>query len=138
MTEALSVGTTATRHFTVDESRTIDFMGKDAQVYATPALVRDIEQTCRDLIVEHVSDAEDSVGFEVSIKHLAPTLLGMDVAITAAVTEIDGPKVVLEFMATDPTDKICAGKHVRFIVDVEKTKQRLKAKAEKVAAIDPS
>lgn len=138
MSNNLTVGNTATRSFTIDENRTIDFMGKDARVYATPALVRDIEQTCRDLIVEQVEDGLDSVGFEVSIKHMAPTLLGMDVAITATITEISDAKVVLEFSATDPTDKICSGKHVRFVVDVEQTKQRLKAKAAKVAQLDPS
>ncbi len=134
MTETLAVGNTVTRKFTVDEDRTIDFMGKDARVYATPSLVRDIEQTCRDLIFDRVADGEDSVGFEVSIKHMAPTLLGMEVSITATIAELEGGKVVLEFSATDPTDTICTGKHIRFVVNVEKTKQRLLAKAEKVAA----
>ena len=138
MSSNLAVGNTVTRNFTIDADRTIDFMGEDARVYATPALVRDIEQTCRDLIVEQVADDLDSVGFEVAIKHMAPTLLGMDVAITATITEIDDAKVVLEFSATDSTDKICSGKHVRFVVNVEQTKQRLKAKAAKVAQLDPS
>ncbi len=131
----LAAGISANRVITVDKERTIDFMGEDARVYATPSLVRDIEQTCRDLIVDHVDPSEDSVGFEVSIKHLAPTLLGMDVTISVTISEVDGAKVVLDISASDPTDTICTGKHVRFVVDVEKTKQRLKAKAAKVADI---
>jgi fluoroacetyl-CoA thioesterase len=138
MTKTLAIGNTATRRFTIDENRTIDFMGKDARVYATPSLVRDIEQTCRDLIFEYVAEGEDSVGFEVAIKHMAPTLLGMEVSITATITEIENGRVVLEFSGTDPTDDICVGTHTRFVVNVEKTKKRLQAKAAKVASKDSS
>ncbi len=134
MSVSLAEGASATRRIVVDRNRTIGFMGEEARVYATPSLVYDIEHVCRDLILEHAGDGMDSVGFEVSIRHMAPTLLGMEVSITATVTEIEGPKVVLEITATDPLDTICTGRHVRFIVDVEKTKQRLKAKAEKAAS----
>jgi len=133
MTLPLTANISVDRCFTVDESRTIDFMGEDARVYATPSLIRDIEQTCRDLIVEHVSADMDSVGFKVSILHTAPTLLGMEVTITAKITEIDGAKVVFDVSAKDPLDTICTGKHERFVVNIEKTKKRLLAKAEKMS-----
>ena len=132
MPTPLTAGISVSRNFTVDESRTIDFMGEDARVYATPSLIRDIEQTCRDLIVDHVNASEDSVGFKVSILHTAPTLLGMEVTITATIAEVDGAKVVLNVSAKDSLDDICSGKHERFVVNVEKTKQRLLAKAEKM------
>lgn len=134
MTTPLAPGLSIDRRFTVDEDRTIDFMGEDARVYATPSLIRDIEQTCRDMIIEHVGKNEDSVGFKVSILHTAPTLLGMEVIITASVAEVDGGKVVFDVSAKDTLDTICTGKHERFVVDVNKTKQRLLAKAEKVAS----
>ena len=133
MTTSLAAGLTIDRRFTVDEERTIDFMGEDARVYATPSLIRDIEQTCRDMIIEHVGKDEDSVGFKVSILHTAPTLLGMEVTITATIAEVDGGKVVFDVSAKDSLDAICTGKHERFVVNVNKTKQRLLAKAEKVA-----
>jgi len=135
MPKPLTPGISVSRDFTVDESRTIDFMGEDARVYATPSLIRDIENTCRDLIVEYVGEDEDSVGFKVSILHTAPTLLGMEVTITATITEIDGAKVVFEVSAKDSLDAICSGKHERFVVNVEKTKQRLLAKAEKMTNV---
>lgn len=138
MTTPLAAGISVSRTFTVDKDRTIDFMGEDARVYATPSLIRDIENTCRDLIVEHVGEGDDSVGFKVSILHTAPTLLNMKVTITATIAEVDGPKVVLDISAKDQLDEICSGKHVRFVVNVEKTKQRLMAKAEKVASADQS
>lgn len=133
MTTPLAAGISVKRKFIVDEARTIGFMGEDARVYATPSLIRDIEQTCRDLIFEHVSSDEDSVGFNVSILHTAPTLLGMEITITATILELDGAKVVFEVSAKDTLDKICSGQHERFVVNIEKTKQRLLAKAAKAA-----
>jgi fluoroacetyl-CoA thioesterase len=132
MAENLIVGTSETRTITVDEDRTIDFMGDDCRVYATPSLVRDIEHACRDLIFARVPKGQDSVGTIVSIAHTAPTLLGMEATVTVTVTEIDGRKVVFEVAAKDPLDTICKGRHERFIVDVDKTQERLRSKAAKL------
>ena len=43
----------------------------------------------------------------------------------------DGRKVALEIEARDTLDTICKGRHERFIVDVEQTRQRLLKKAAK-------
>lgn len=131
MSENLTNGISETRVFTVDRDRTIGFMGEDCRVYSTPSLVEDIENTCRDLVFARTPEGEDSVGMTVKIAHLAPTLLGMNVTITAIVAEIEGRKVVFDVTATDGLDQICKGRHERFIVNVEKTRQRLTAKAAK-------
>ncbi len=131
MSEELSVGASKTCTFTVDRDRTIDFMGEDARVYATPSMVRDIEHACRDLIFETAPEGEDSVGMTVTVAHLAPTLLGMEVTVTVTVAEIEGRKVVFDVAARDTLDTICKGRHERFVVNVEKTRQRLEAKAAK-------
>jgi predicted thioesterase len=131
MSKELSVGASKTRSFLVDRARTIDFMGEEARVYATPSLVRDIEHACRDLIFEHLPDGEDSVGMTVTVAHLAPTLLDMEVTVVVTVAEIDGRKITFDVQARDPLDTICKGRHERFVVNVEKTRQRLLAKAAK-------
>ena len=132
MQEMLKVGASRTVKMDVDRDRTIGFMGEDCRVYATPFLVQDIEQTCRDLIFEQTPEGEDSVGFQVNITHLAPTLLGMEVKITVTVSEFDGRKAVFDITASDAIDEICKGSHVRFVVNVDKTRQRLEAKSAKV------
>jgi len=134
MRDSLKVGVDLRRTVTVDRDRTIGFMGEGGRVYATPELVRDIEHTCRDLILKHADEGEDSVGTEVAIRHLAPTPLGMEVTITATVAEVDGAKVVFEVTASDTLDKICKGRHERFVVDVERTIKRLEAKSAKASA----
>src|SRR5256885_14495650 len=75
MKASLTTGLTATRRITVDRNRTIGFMGEGGRVYATPELIRDIEMTCRNLLLEHLDEGEDSVGTRVEIDHLAATLV---------------------------------------------------------------
>src|SRR5574341_1756135 len=131
MKTTLQTGISASRGFAIDAARTIDFMGEEARVYATPMLVRDIEVTCRELLLEHLDPGEDSVGTRVEIDHLAASLLGMKVTINAAVAEVKGRAVVFDISATDGVDTICRGRHARFVANVEQVKQRLKQKRAK-------
>jgi fluoroacetyl-CoA thioesterase len=131
MKASLAAGLTHTRSFAIDRNRTIDFMGEDGRVYATPELVRDIEVTCRDFILEHLDAGEDTVGTRVELDHMAPTLMGMTVEITITVAEVKGRAVTLDIAAKDNLDPIAKGKHSRFVVDVAKTKERLAGKAAK-------
>src|SRR6266567_4463295 len=131
MKTTLRPGTARSERITIDRDRTIDFMGDDARVYGTPNLVRDFEQTCRNLLIEHCDAGEDSVGMEISVRHMAPTLLDMAVEIAATVTAVEGRKVSFELSANDEIEPISVGSHTRFVVDVGKTVERLKAKAAK-------
>ena len=133
MKTSLQPGVSRVNRITVDRGRTISFMGDEGRVYATPRLIGDIEYTCRDLILEHADAGEDSVGVEVAVKHLAPTLPGMTVEIMVRVAAVEGRKVTLEAIAKDELEEIGRGTHTRFVVDVEKTIQRLKAKAAKLS-----
>jgi fluoroacetyl-CoA thioesterase len=133
MKASLRPGVSRVNRITVDRGRTIGFMGEEARVYATPALVSDIEYTSRDLILEHLDAGEDTVGIEVAVKHLAPTLPGMTVEITVTVAAVEGRKVTLEAKAHDGVEEIGTGTHSRFVVEVGKTIERLKRKAGKLA-----
>jgi fluoroacetyl-CoA thioesterase len=135
MKPSLHSGVSATRRILVDIDRTISFMGEDARIYATPRLISDVEYTCRDLIKEHADDGEDSVGAEVALKHLAPTLVGSTVEICVKVAAIDGRRITFDVSVRDEIDLVSAGTHTRFVVDVARTRERLKAKAAKRAAL---
>ena len=134
MKPTLAVGVSGTRELVVDRNSTIDFMGESARVYATPALVRDIELTCRELLLQHLDAGEDSVGTRVELDHLAPTLLGMKVRIEAKIVEVKGRAVAFEVSASDSVEAIGRCRHSRFIVDLKQTEQRLAAKAQKAKA----
>ena len=128
MKDTIKAGTTVTREFVVDAPRTIDFLGDELRVYATPSLVMDAEITCRDLLLEHADDGEDSVGTGISITHAAATPLGMTVSITATVVNVEGARVDFEVVAHDGIDEVGKGKHSRFAVPVAALEKRIRAK----------
>ena len=130
----LTAGASTTRRFTIEKERTISFMGEELRVYATPSMVLDIERTCRDFLVQHIKDGEDSVGARVEIDHLGPTLLGMWVDVTAKVASVEGPRVIFDVEVKDALDVVGRAKHIRFVVDKARQKQRLEAKAAKAKA----
>lgn len=131
MKDSLRAGVETTRRIGIGRDRTIDFMGEEGRVYATPFLVRDIEATCRDLLLEHSDAGEDSVGANVNITHSAPTLMDMWVDLSVRIAAVDGRRVRFEITGRDAIDEICKGEHTRFVVDTGKTIERLKAKAAK-------
>ena len=131
MTEPLKAGLSATRRVDIDRDRTISFMGDDCRVYATPKLLYDVEYACRDLLFEHIDEGKDSVGTRVELDHIGATLMGMWVDISVTITEVNGGAVSFAFSARDALEEIARGKHNRFIVGIEKTAQRLKAKLAK-------
>jgi len=134
MKQSLRPGISKVKRLTVDRDRTISFMGEEGRVYSTPNLTRDIEHACRDLLLEHSDPGEDSVGVEIAVRHLAPTLPDMAVEITATVKSVEGRRVTFDVEAKDEMEPIASSTHTRFVVDVAKTKERLKAKAQKRAA----
>jgi fluoroacetyl-CoA thioesterase len=127
----LKAGLARRREVTVDEGRCIGFMGKEGMVYATPRMVSDVEYTCRDFLLEHLDAGEDSVGAHVSIDHLAATPLGLTVSIDVKIVELDRRRVTFEFSVRDPIEECGRGRHVRFVVETAKSRERLAAKRAK-------
>ncbi len=136
MKSGLETGAKTTQRFTMDTDCTIGFMGEALRVYATPWMMRDIERTCRSLLGEYLEDSENTVGARVELDHLGPTLLGMWVDITATVSEIDGRRISFEVEVCDALDTVGRARHVRFVVDLARQKERLEAKAAKVRELE--
>jgi predicted thioesterase len=133
MSDTLKPGLTLTRRINVDRARTISFMGDECRVYATPLMLYDVEFACRDLLLEHLEAGKDSVGTRVELDHVGATLLGMWAEITVTLAKVEGPAVSFDFTVRDAVEEVARGRHNRFIVGIEKTAQRLKAKAAKAA-----
>jgi fluoroacetyl-CoA thioesterase len=132
MKNTLKAGLFTSGTITVDQPRTIDFMGEDGRVYGTSSMVRDSERACRDFLLQHLDPGEDSVGVRIELDHVAPALLGMPVTITAKIAEVKGRLVTFEVEARDSLDLVGRGRHQRFIVDTAVTAERLKRKAAKL------
>jgi fluoroacetyl-CoA thioesterase len=133
MKPSLRPGLCRTNRITIDRERTISFMGEEARTYSTPSIIRDIEHTCRDLILEHADAGEDSVGMEIAVKHLAPTLMGMQVTIDVQVQSVKGRKVCFEVAVRDELEAVGSGNHARFVIEKARTFERIKAKAARAA-----
>ena len=129
MKEGLQPGTTHTARYEIDKDRTIGFMGEELRVYATPLMVRDMENTCRLFLEDlYLDEGENSVGARVEIDHMGPTLIGMYVDIKITVTEVKGPKVAFEFEVHDEIEQVGRGTHLRFVVPLDKQRERLEGK----------
>lgn len=131
MKNTLTVGLSATRSIEIDTPRTIDFLGESLRVYATPELVRDFEIACRDFLLGHADPGEDSVGTGISVSHGGATLRGMKVDITVTVSKVEGRLVTFDLVARDAIEEISRGSHSRFVVEVEKLRGKVAAKAAK-------
>ncbi len=128
MKSTLVPGISKVRKLTVDRPRTIDFLGEELRVYATPELVRDFEITCRELLLEHCDAGEDSVGTGINISHTGATLMGMPVEVSVQVKEVNGRAVKFTLSARDGVEPISVGEHSRAIVSVDKLRARVAAK----------
>jgi predicted thioesterase len=133
MKATLLPGIAGKKVLTVDADRCISFMGPESAVYATPQMVSDVEYAIRDFLLGYLDPGEDTVGTHVSIDHLAATPLGMRVTIEYAVTAVDGRRVRCAFSVRDEVEECGSGVHLRFVVDVEKTRQRLAKKRAQAA-----
>ena len=131
MSEQLQAGLTLTRRIDIDRERTISFMGDECRVYSTPRMLYDIEMACRDLLLEHIEAGKDSVGTRVELDHVGATLMGMWVEVAVTLSTVNGNAVAFDFTVRDAVEEVARGKHNRFIVNIEKTALRLKAKLAK-------
>ena len=98
------------------------------EVFATPAMIALMENAALKTVAPYLSEDLNTVGFEVNIRHLKPTPVGMQVECTATLTEVDGNKLVFNVVASDEEGKIGEGTHTRFIIDSKKFMEKLSQK----------
>ena len=108
-------------------------LGEDRRVYATPAMVRDIEIACLETIAEHLDEGEATVGMRVEVDHLGASLEGSWVEVTGTIAEIEGRRIALDVEVRDPVDVVGKGRHVRFVVDLARQAERVDAKRTQLA-----
>ena len=133
MKDSLQAGIEGQREFEIDDERTIAFMGDELRVYGTPYMVRDIEETSRLVVQEHLDDGEETVGAHVSVDHLGASLIGMTATVSVRITGVDGQRVMLEAEVHDGIDLVGKAKHVRFVIDRARQAARLEKKRAQIS-----
>lgn len=110
----------------VNDNETADLLGSGLLgVFATPALVAFVENTCWKSIDEFLEEGQTTVGTNITLDHLKANLPGDEITCFSEIVEIDGKKIVFEFEVKNIDKLIAKGSHTRFIVDSEKFMEKL-------------
>ena len=130
MSFIVNLGATKERKVKINSNQTTSFLWEGENVFSTPAMISEMEETCRLLLKEQfISDAEwDSVGTVVNIKHLAATPIGTEVLLKSKVISVNGRRVMFDVEAFDKIEKIGQGQHERFIINIPKFKNKFNEK----------
>jgi fluoroacetyl-CoA thioesterase len=90
-------------------------------MYSTPSMVQLIEGTCVRLMGRYVEPGEQSVGFRVDVRHLAPTVIGKKVTAQVRLREVNGRRYIFEVAVTNEDGvKIGEGVHERALIDINR------------------
>lgn len=130
MSFIVNVGATKERKVKINSNQTTTFLWEGENVFSTPAMISEMEETCRLLLKEQfIPNAEwDSVGTVVNIKHLAATPIGTEVLLKSKVISVNGRRVMFDVQAFDKIEKIGQGQHERFIINVLQFKNKFNEK----------
>jgi predicted thioesterase len=139
MNSVVKVGATKERKIRIDTNQSTSFLWEGENVFSTPSMISEMEETCRLLLKEQfITDAEwDSVGTFVEIRHLAATPIGTEVLLKANVILVNGKRVMFNVEASDRIEKIGEGRHERFIINIPKFRDRFIAKQKQLAIKNP-
>ena len=116
----LTPGLSAAIRRRVDSASTARQLGSGAvDVLATPELIRLMEMAAVAALADNLPPGFTSVGVAVSVKHLAPTPVGLDVEVRATLAEVQGRRLTFQVVARDDVEEVGQGTHERVLVEVE-------------------
>lgn len=91
-------------------SKALDFL------LSTPGLVAMLINASAELLDPLVPKDCLTVGNSVELYHEKPTLLGENVRLVVTVKQVEGDRILLDFVAHDKVGVIARGKHERYVV----------------------
>jgi fluoroacetyl-CoA thioesterase len=132
---AIKLGTKNERRIKVSHNQTTSFLWEGENVFSTPSMISEMEETCRLLLKEQflkVDSEWDSVGTVVDINHTAATPVGAEIILKAEIIGVDGRRVQFKVSTEDNLEQIGEGKHERFIINIPKFKEKFDLKVKKL------
>ena len=99
------------------------------QVYATPAMVAFVEQTCRKLVESHLPEGMTTVGIGLAVRHIAPTPLGGKISIQAEIVLIEKNVISFQTELWDEMEKIGEAAHERAVIETDRFTERVQKKS---------
>ena len=137
MVKKIVNGAAKERKIRVNVGQSTSFLWKGENVFSTPSMISEMEETCRLLLKEEfLPDEEwDSVGTLVNIRHLKATPVGAEIKLKAKVVNVNNRRVTFEVDAVDKIEKVGEGIHERTIINVPEFRERFNAKLKKLDAM---
>jgi len=131
----IKLGTKNERRIKVSHNQTTSFLWEGENVFSTPSMISEMEETCRLLLKEQflkVDSEWDSVGTVVDINHNAATPVGAEIILKAEIIGVDGRRVQFKVSTEDNLEQIGEGKHERFIINIPKFKEKFDLKVKRL------
>ncbi|MGB7697015.1 MAG: thioesterase family protein [Nitrososphaeraceae archaeon] len=137
MIKKILTDTTKERKIKVGAGQTTSFLWEGENVFSTPSMIAEMEETCRLLLKEEFLQDEDwdSVGTLVNIRHLKATPVGTEVKLKARVIDVKDKRVTFEVDAFDKIEKIGEGLHERTVINVPEFRERFNKKIKKLETL---
>ena len=113
--------------YLVQENNTAISMGSgDLEVFATPSLLAFMENAAKEYLNTFLPEELGSVGSNININHIAPTLVGKEITVQGKITEIIKEKIIIfSLEAYEQDKKIGDASHTRVIINNEKFLSKL-------------
>jgi predicted thioesterase len=128
--QEITVGSRIEDNQQVTLERVASHLGSGSlQVYATPAMVAFVEQTCRKLVEPHLPAGMTTVGVGLAVRHIAPTPLGGDVSIQAEIVLIEKNVISFTTELWDELEKIGEATHERAVIEIDRFTERVQKKS---------
>ena len=125
----LSNGVRGTREVLVSDENTAKALGSGGlAVYATPAMIAQMEFCAAESVQPFLPEGSSTVGTRIDIKHLAATPIGMRVRCETELVEVDRRRLVFTCHVYDEAGLIGEGTQERFIVENAKFMEKVEKK----------
>ncbi len=125
----IELGLSAEKEILVEEQHTASHLGSGGvKVYATPMMVLHMEETSHRAVDALLGPDRATVGASISVKHIAPTPMGMKVRIRSELVKVEGRMLTFKVEAWDEVEKIGEAEHVRAIISLSRFGEKLEKK----------
>ncbi|MCU1430600.1 MAG: Thioesterase superfamily [Actinomycetia bacterium] len=124
---ALTPGLGGSVTISVEESDTaLAIRSGDVPVLATPRVVALAEQAAVEAVADALPPGTTTVGYEVQLTHLAPSLVGAKVTADVVLEGVEGRRLVFRVSVTDANGLVAVGRITRVVVQRARFLERAK------------
>ena len=113
--------------YVIKNENSAENMGSgDLAVLSTPSLVAFMENDAKNYLNKFLPEEMGSVGSNININHIAPTLIGNSITVRGKITEVIKEKIIkFSIEAYEKDKKIGEAEHTRVIINNTKFLEKL-------------